>query len=337
MAEFWAGVLALSLLLYVLLDGFDLGVGMLLALAPHERTKEQMIGAISPVWDGNETWLVISAAILFGAFPAVYALLLSAFYLPLLVMLGAVILRGVAFEFRVRATHTRWLWDAGFIGGSYAATFVQGMAVGALVQVLPVRDGRYLGGPFEWFSLFAVLCGFGLCLGYALLGSAWLVYKTTGDGRDLGYRLLPRLLVAVLVFLIVAFAYSLVLHLQVLDRWVDRPFLWAFPVVGLAACVGLLVSTGRRIDRLPFAMAAVLFAAAFATMAFSFLPYMVPFSITIAEAAAPPTSLSFLFWGAGMVILPITLLYTMTVYFVFRGKPVVSVEYLAPSKAGMDK
>jgi cytochrome d ubiquinol oxidase subunit II len=337
MAEFWAGVLALSLLLYVLLDGFDLGVGMLLALAPHERTKEQMIGAISPVWDGNETWLVISAAILFGAFPMIYALLLSAFYLPLLVMLAAVILRGVAFEFRIRATHTRRLWDSGFICGSYAAAFVQGMMVGALVQVLPVRDGRYVGGPFEWFSPFAVLCGLGLCLGYAVLGSAWLVYKTSYDARDLGYRLLPRLLVAVLVFLVVAFAYSLVLHLQVLDRWVDRRFLWVFPVAGLSAGVGLLISTGRRIDRLPFVMAALLFIAAFATMAFSFLPYMVPFSITIAEAAAPPNSLSFLFWGAGIVILPITLLYTMTVYFLFRGKTVVSIEYLAPSKGGMDK
>jgi len=121
MAEFWAGVLALSLLLYVLLDGFDLGVGMLLAVAPHERARRQMIGAISPVWDGNETWLVISAAILFGAFPMVYALLLSAFYLPLMLMLAAVILRGVAFEFRARAARTRWLWDGAFIGGSFAA------------------------------------------------------------------------------------------------------------------------------------------------------------------------------------------------------------------------
>jgi cytochrome bd ubiquinol oxidase subunit II len=336
MAEFWAAVLALTLLLYVLLDGFDLGVGILLAAVPHEHTRRQMIGAISPVWDGNETWLVISAAILFGAFPMVYALLLSAFYLPLLVMLAAVILRGVAFEFRARATRTRCLWDGGFICGSYAATFVQGMTVGALVQVLPVRDGRYVGGPFGWVSLFAVLCGFGLCLGYALLGSAWFTYKTTGDARDLGYRMLPRLVFAVLAFLVVAFAYSLILHLQVLDRWLDRPFLGVFPVIGLGACAGLLFSTSRRIDRLPFAMAALLFIAAFATMAFSFLPYMVPFSITIAEAAAPPSSLSFLFWGAGVVVLPITLLYTIAVYLVFRGKTAALDEYLTPSKAGMD-
>ena len=336
MAEFWAGVLALSLLLYVLLDGFDLGVGMLLAIAPSERTKQQMIAAISPVWDGNETWLVISAATLFGAFPVVYALLLSAFYLPLLVMLAAVILRGVAFEFRASATRTRWLWDGGFIGGSYASTFVQGMTIGALVQVLPVRDGRYVGGPFGWVSLFAVLCGFGLCLGYALLGSAWLVYKTTGDARELGYRLLPQLMFAVLAFLVVAFASSLILHLQVLDKWLDRPFLGVFPAIGLVACAGLLVSARRRSDRLPFAMATLLFVAAFATMASSFLPYMVPFSITIAEAAAPSSSLSFLFWGAGMVVLPITLLYTMAVYLVFRGKAAPPDELLAPS-AGMDQ
>jgi cytochrome d ubiquinol oxidase subunit II len=263
MAEFWACVLALSLLLYVLLDGFDLGVGMLLAVASHERAKRQMIGAISPVWDGNETWLVISAAILFGAFPIVYALLLSAFYLPLLVMLAAVILRGVAFEFRARARRTRWLWDGGFIGGSYAATFMQGMTVGALVEVLPVRDGRYVGGAFGWVSPLAMLCGFGLCLGYALLGAAWLAYKTTDDARDLGYRVLPRLVVAVLAFLGVVFVSSLGLHLQVLDRWLDRPFLVVFPVIGLGACAGLLFSTNRRSDRLPFAMAALLFAAAF--------------------------------------------------------------------------
>lgn len=336
MAEFWACVLALSLLLYVLLDGFDLGVGMLLAIAPSERTKQQMIDAISPVWDGNETWLVISAAILFGAFPLVYALLLSAFYLPLLVMLAAVILRGVAFEFRGSATRTRWLWEGGFIGGSYAATFVQGLTVGALVQTLPVHDDQYVGGPFGWFSPFAVLCGFGLCLGYALLGSAWLVYKITGEARELGYHVLPRLVLAVLAFLVVAFVYALILHLQVLDRWLERPFLGVFPVMGLVACAGLLVSAKRRSDRLPFAMATLLFVAAFATMAFSFLPYMVPFSITIAEAAAPSSSLSFLFWGAGMVVLPITLLYTMAIYLVFRGKTAPPGEQFAPS-AEIDK
>jgi cytochrome d ubiquinol oxidase subunit II len=327
MAEFWAGVLAFSLLLYVLLDGFDLGVGMLLAVSPDERTRRQMIGAISPVWDGNETWLVISAAILFGAFPMVYALLLSAFYLPLMLMLAAIILRGVAFEFRVRAVRTRWLWDAGFIGGSYAATFIQGMTVGALVEVLPVRDGHYVGGSFGWVSPFALLCGIGLCVGYALLGAAWLTYKTSDDARDLGYRLLPRLLVAVLVFLVVAFVASLGLHLQVLDRWLDRPFLAVFPIVGIVACAALLVSAARRIDALPFVTAALLFVAAFATMAFSFLPYMVPFSVTISQAAAPPSSLAFLFWGAGVVVLPITLLYTMTVYFVFRRKVTESNEY----------
>jgi len=327
MAEFWACVLALSLLLYVLLDGFDLGVGMLLAVAPHERTRRQMIGAISPVWDGNETWLVISAAILFGAFPMVYALLLSAFYLPLMLMLAAVILRGVAFEFRVRAVRTRWLWDAGFIGGSFAAAFVQGMTVGALVEVLPVRYGHYVGGAFGWVSPFALLCGVGLCLGYALLGAAWIACKTTGDARHLGYRLMPRLVVAVLAFLVAAFAASLALHLQVLDRWLDRPFLAVFPIVGLVACGGLLVSARRRIDGLPFVMAALLFVAAFATIAFSFLPYMVPFSVTIAQAAAPASSLAFLFWGAGLVVLPITLLYTVMVYVVFRGKLVEQDEY----------
>src|SRR4051812_5061645 len=169
MAEFWAAALALTLLLYVLLDGFDLGVGILFGVAPDETARRHMMRAISPVWDGNETWLVLAATILFGAFPPVYALLLSAFYLPLLVMLAALILRGVAFEFRYKSRRLRRVWDAGFAGGSLLAAFVQGVTVGALVQELPVQDGRYAGDAFAWASPFALLCGVGLCLGYALL------------------------------------------------------------------------------------------------------------------------------------------------------------------------
>jgi hypothetical protein len=163
-----------------------------------------------------------------------------------------------------------------------------------------------------------------------------ITFEESGDARELGYRLLPQLMFAVLAFLVVAFAYSLILHLQVLDKWLDRPFLGVFPAIGLVACAGLLVSARRGSDRLPFAMATLLFVAAFATMACSFLPYMVPFSITIAEAAAPSSSLSFLFWGAGMIVLPITLLYTMAVYLVFRGKAAPPDELLVPS-AGMDQ
>ncbi|MDP4024617.1 cytochrome d ubiquinol oxidase subunit II [Methylobacterium sp. NEAU 140] len=320
MIAFWASALALSLLLYVVLDGFDLGVGMLFGIAPDEAARRHMMQAIAPVWDGNETWLVVAGTILFGAFPAAYALLLSAFYLPLLAMLAALILRGVAFEFRYKARRLRRLWDAGFVGGSAFAAFAQGAAVGALVEELPIANGQYAGGPFGWLSPFAVLCGFGLCLGYALLGAAWLCNKTEADVRDLGYRLLPRLLVGVLLFLAAAFAYALAMNLRVLHRWFERPEMLILPLVGAAACAGLVHAARRRIDALPFPLVATIFAAAFATLAASFLPYMVPFTITIEEAAAPPSSLSFLFWGAGVVVLPITLIYTVVVYRVFKGK-----------------
>ena len=323
----WAAALALSILLYVLLDGFDLGVGILFAFTREEHERRRMLGAISPVWDGNETWLVMSAATLFGAFPRVYATLLSAFYLPMIFLLGALLLRGVAFEFRYKTERLRWLWDAGFTGGSTLAAFIQGMTIGALVQGLPLTGGHYLAGPFGWLSPFACLCGLGLCLGYALLGAAWLVGKTDGELRARSYRQLPRLVAGVFAFLVVVFVYALAADLRIMHRWLERPYLAAFPVLGALAAAGLLVGIRRRIDQLPFPMTALIFLAAFGTLAVSFWPYLIPFSITIDQSAAPASSLSFMFWGAGVVVLPLILLYTATVYRVFRGKTPEAADY----------
>lgn len=320
MIQFWAAALAVSLLLYVVLDGFDLGIGMLFAIAPNELSRRHMMQSISPVWDGNETWLVVAAAVLFGAFPLVYSVLLSAFYLPLIVMLLALILRGVAFEFRYRAVGLRRVWDIGFSGGSFVAAFIQGATVGALVQELPMQGVHYVGGPFGWFSPFAMLCGLGLCLGYALLGAGWLTYKTETDTRDLGYRYIPWLLAGVLLFLAAATAYALVMQLRVLHRWVELPAMLALPLLGLLACCGLVVAVRRRVDWMPLPMTAVIFATAFATLAASFLPYMVPFTITLDQAASPESSLSFMFWGAGIIVLPVTVIYTLAVYWIFKGK-----------------
>jgi len=269
MITFWTCALGLTLLLYVTLDGFDLGVGILFPLAPDETARRHMLAAISPVWDGNETWLVIAASILFGAFPLVYATLLSAFYLPLMVMLAALILRGVAFEFRYKSGSLRVLWDIGFAGGSIIAGFVQGTA----------------------------------------------------------FRLLPRLTVAVLAFLAVAFVSALALDLPVMHRWLDEPVLALFPLIGVVACAILFVAIRRRQSLMPFLCGLAIFAAAFATLAVSFYPYMVPFSITIADAVSPAESLSFMFWGAGIFVLPITLIYTFVVYFVFKGKVDPTAEY----------
>ena len=320
MVMFWVSVLALSILLYVLLDGSDLGIGMIFGLTRGEAERREMLSAVAPVWDGNETWLVVAGVVLWGAFPVVYATLFAAFYLPLLVMLAGLILRGVAFEFRNKTERMRWVWDVGFAGGSFVATFVQGLMVGALVEGLPIANGQYAGGEFGWLSPFAFICGVGLCIGYALLGACWLVRKCQADVRDAAYRLIPYLSVALLVFLIVVFAYTLAENLRVIGRWLERPYLFVFPVIGALAAVTLAASVRQRRDGPPFYMVALIFAAAFGTLAISFWPYMIPFTITIEEAAAPHSSLAFMFWGEGLFVLPLMLLYTAVSYSVFRGK-----------------
>jgi cytochrome d ubiquinol oxidase subunit II len=262
---------------------------------------------------------VVTAVILWGAFPLVYATLLSALYLPLFFILAGLILRGVAFEFRDKTQRMRWIWDLSFAGGSLVASFMQGTTVGALVEGLQVTNGQYSGGDFGWFTPFAALCGIGLCLGYALLGACWLVKKCDAEVRDVAHRQIRVLAVGVLVFLVVVFAYALAEHLPILHRWIDRPYLFVFPGVGAVAAIVLGLSVLRHNDRWPFYMVALIFASAFGTLALSFWPYMIPFVITVDEAAAPQSSLMFMFWG-GVVIFPLMLVYTLISYSVFRGK-----------------
>jgi cytochrome d ubiquinol oxidase subunit II len=246
--------------------------------------------------------------------------LLSAFYLPLIVMLLGLILRGVAFEFRYKTRRLRWVWDLSFAGGSLIATFIQGMTVGALVEGLQVTNGEYSGGPVGWLTPFAVLCGVGLCLGYALLGACWLIRKCEGEVRDIARRQIARLAIGVLAFLVVVFAYALAEHLPILHRWIDRPYLFVFPAVGALAATVLALSILNHNDYWPFHMVALIFASAFGTLALSFWPYMIPFVITVDAAAAPRSSLLFMFWGCGVVVFPLMLLYTAISYRVFRGK-----------------
>ena len=320
MITFWITLLAVSILLYVLLDGFDLGVGVLFGLTRSETKRNAMMAAVAPIWDGNETWLVVTAVILWGAFPTAYSILLSAFYLPLLVMLAGLILRGVAFEYRNKTKRMRWLWDLSFIGGSFAASFIQGLTVGALVEGLPIVNGQYTGGDFGWFSPFAALCGLGLCLGYALLGACWLVKKCEGEVREQAYRRIPYLAIGLLAFLVVVFAYALGENLRVIGRWLERPYLFIFPVIGALSVIVLAFSVRYRRDDLPFPMVVLIFLAAFGTLAISFWPYIIPFVLTIDEAAAPQSSLAFMFWGEGLFVFPLMLLYTVINFSVFRGK-----------------
>jgi cytochrome d ubiquinol oxidase subunit II len=235
-------------------------------------------------------------------------------------MLAGLILRGVAFEFRYKTQRLRWIWDASFAGGSLLASFIQGLTVGALVQGLPIVNGHYVGGEFGWLSPFALLCGVGLCLGYALLGACWLVKKCEARVREEAYPLIPYLSFGLLAFLVVVFISALAEHLQVMTRWIDRPYLFVFPAIGAVATVVLAASVRHRRDGTPFTMVALIFIAAFGTLAISFWPYMIPFAITIDEAAAPHSSLAFMFWGEGLFVLPLMLVYTAISYSVFRGK-----------------
>lgn len=323
MIDFWTGALALTIFLYVTLDGFDLGVGLLMPFAGDEHRRSLMRASIAPVWDGNETWLVLNGTILFGMFPLAYATLLSAFYLPLIVMLVALIFRGVSFEYRERATWSRRFWDYGFVGGSFIATFIQGVAVGALVHGLPMQGEQYTGGTFGWLSPFALACGVGLCVGYALMGAGWLAYKSDGELREFAFCKIPGLLLALALFLAVVFGLALVENLSLMRRWLDTPALFAFPLIGAIACATMLWAVRRRREFIPFLCAVVLFAAAMGTLGVSFYPYIIPFAITIEQAAAPSSSMSFLFWGAGLFVLPLTLVYTSAIYFFFKGKVVL--------------
>jgi cytochrome bd ubiquinol oxidase subunit II len=319
LALFWAGIIVVAILVYVILDGFDLGVGILFGTTDEAPLRDEMMAAISPFWDGNETWLVIIGASLFAAFPVVYAVFLPAFYIPVLLLLFGLIFRGVAFEFRHAGGGA--LWDRGFFVGSAVAAFVQGAAVGAMIRGIPVVDNQYAGGAFEWLRPLPVLTGIGLVLGYALLGAGWLTLKSEGVLRDWAWRRIPWLAGAVLVVLAVAIAAAFIERARMMGSlYLGRPWGLVFPVIGLVAMYGIFVSVRRRRDGWPFALTAVFFVAALLSLAVMFWPYMIPYTITVGNAAAPEKSLSFLFWGAGVFILPVIAIYTGLVYWLFRGK-----------------
>ena len=321
LAVFWAAVIALSILMYVILDGFDLGVGILFGFTRDATNRVQMLNTIAPFWDGDETWLVIIGASLFAAFPAVYAVFLGAFYIPVLLMLFGLIFRGIAFEFRQRTEHTLWLWDWGLFIGSTVVAFVQGAAVGAMMRGIPVVNGHFAGHTFDWVHPFPILTGVGLVLGYALLGAGWIVYKSEGELRDWAYARIPWLVVAVFVVLALAFTVAVTFDAGAIAQSNLRARGWglAFPVISVAALIGVIVNARARRDNLPFHLTTLFFLAAYLTLGVMFWPYMVPYSLTVANAAAPDASLGFFFFG-GVIVLPMILIYTMGVYRVFRGK-----------------
>jgi cytochrome d ubiquinol oxidase subunit II len=321
LAVFWASVIAGSILMYVILDGFDLGVGVLFGFTRDETNRLQMLNTIAPFWDGNETWLVIIGASLFAAFPAVYAVFLGAFYIPVLLMLFGLIFRGIAFEFRQRSIQMRWLWDWGFSIGSTVAAFVQGAAIGAMMRGIPVVDGHFAGGTYDWVHPFPILTGIGLVLGYALLGAGWIVYKSEDTLRDWAYARIPWLALAVFVTMGLAFTATVTFDAGAIAQNNLRMRGWGlvFPIIGVVALIGVILGARARRDGMPFALTTLFFIASYLTLGVMFWPYMVPYSVTVANAAAPDASLGFIFYG-GVIVLPMILIYTLGVYRVFRGK-----------------
>jgi cytochrome d ubiquinol oxidase subunit II len=318
----FAVIIAFGIFVYVMLDGFDLGLGILFLAAPSDAARDTMMRSVAPVWDGNETWLVLGGVVLFAAFPLAYAVILPALYLPLILMLIGLILRGVAFEFRFKAERSRRLWDIAFAGGSILATFMQGIALGAFVQGFPVLDRQYAGGPFDWLTPFSVLTAFALVTGYTLLACGWLIMKTEGQLLDWAYGQAERALVGVAGFILVVSVWTPLQSADVAGRWFSWPnviMVSPVPIVAAASTLALYRAIRLRQVHQPFVLGVALFILAYTGVAVSFFPYIIPPRITIWEAAAAPESQLFLLYGL-IPILPIILAYTVWTYYVFRGR-----------------
>lgn len=317
----WAALIGLAILLYVVLDGIDLGIGILLPGTREDGERDQMIASIAPFWDGNETWLVLGGAGLFVAFPPAYAVVMPALYMPVIVMLLALIFRGVAFEFRHEAAGRHRRWDISFFAGSLIAAFAQGVILGGVVQGITVVDGAFAGGGLDWLSPFALACGAGLAAGYALLGAAWLVMKTTGPVRERARAQARAALVGTLAFIALISLWTPLKFPDIAARWFATPnlfYLAPVPVVTALAALAAWRGLARGGRYVPLFGAASLFVLGFVGLAVSFYPYLVPPSLTIWQAAAAPSSQLFSFVGAA-IMLPIVLGYTAFVHYTFRG------------------
>ena len=321
-ATIWAFIIAFAVFVYVVMDDFDLGLGILFPLFPKKEDRDVMMNSVAPVWDGNETWLVLGGGGLFAAFPLAYAVLMPALYTPIVAMLLGLVFRGVAFEFRWRSQRERNRWDFAFAGGSLIAALAQGVALGAILQGVQVANRAYAGGWWDWLTPFSILTGIAVVIGYCLLGATWLVMKTTGDLREKAYHLSWWLLFAMLGAIGAVSLATPFLDVEYARRWFTWPnLLFTAPVpIAVAAVTALLLqSLTRRQDYRPFVLSLVLFALSYAGLGISMYPYIVPRSITIWQAAAPENSQLFMLVGVSILI-PLILIYTGWAYWVFRGK-----------------
>jgi cytochrome bd ubiquinol oxidase subunit II len=317
----WAALIGTAVAIYVILDGFDLGIGVLFPTAQNESQRDQMMRSIAPYWDGNETWLVLGGGGLLVAFPLAYSIIMPAFYLPMIVMLLALVFRGVAFEFRIVSYSRKW-WNFAFTAGSTLAAFTQGIILGALIQGVRVEKGAFAGGHFDWATPFAFLCGVALVSGYALLGATFLIMKTEGEVAERARAQAKALLIAVLGFMLAVSLYTPLAFERIAARWFSLPnfyYLWPVPVVTALVAFGAWRWIDARRDALPFLATVGLFLLGYLGLVISSYPYIVPPSVTVWEAAGAPASLIFMLIGT-LVLLPIILGYIVFVYWLFRGK-----------------
>jgi cytochrome d ubiquinol oxidase subunit II len=323
LALIWALILGVAVAMYVVLDGFDLGLGILFPWTKSESERDQMMNSVAPFWDGNETWLVLGGGGMLVAFPKAYAILMPAFYLPVIFMLLGLIFRGVAFEFRWIARSSKKYWNFAFAAGSTLAAFTQGMILGTLVQGVKVENGAYAGGAFDWLTPFSILCGFAVVAGYALLGATWLLIKTEGSVAALARAHAKYLFGAVVLFMAVVSLWTPLAFPRIAERWFSLPnFLFFSPVPIVTALVvyfGWRSLENPKYEVLPFLCAIALFFLGYTGLVISNFPYLVPPSLTVWDTSAAPSSQIFMLLGT-LFMLPIILGYTGFVYWIFRGK-----------------
>ncbi len=329
LTDAWAAVIAFAVFAYIVMDGFDLGIGILSPLFREDADRVLVMNSIAPIWDGNETWLVLGGGSLLAAFPLAYAVLIPALYTPLITMLIGLIFRGVAFEFRWRTRRGRGFWDRGFFLGSALAAFMQGVALGAILQGIHVSARHYAGGWWDWLSWFSVLTGLALVGGYATLGAAWLILKTQGELQQRAYRLARRASLGLIIGIVAVSAATPFLQYRYFQRWFAWPTVLGtaqVPLLVLIVSVLLFLALQRRWERAPFLLTLGLFLLSYLGLGISVYPYLVPGSITLQQAAAPASTQGFLLTGVAICI-PLILAYTGYAYWVFRGKVSASAGY----------